>query len=478
MSNHLSPAQALPIDVLHSILKWVTLEEKSPLHGYSLELENVKELLTVSSTWRQVALEFLWRKLDLNIDVSRSIVRLYSPEWVGNNALPHNAVNLVKKISINVLLSDIVSGKAHRLLDNYIGNTKCFPLANRLTLTIVEYMDYHADDKDMAIANALEFAKLLKSMAPSSMTIELSCYGDDWQATNNDLGSNLGEEVLGALADVLYANTKCTHLLLREADVNPLAVVNFIPPLSSLTMTYMVLPDMHTSLAHKSASTLQYLEIALDDANTLVFDQNGEAVVYPSMQYLQLSTRSSNSSNVRVMSSTTTPFPVLRSLKLDTPYPFDDDVLFRGNTATLKSLGLFLHYNAIVMLNKKRVFENRQLSLQSVCVYGFWTNRDNSDTSEMETNKFLDCLMAVTKRIKVPYLIVDKVRISAIKAGQVFNNITVFEVHQGSLSIFEMLSTLKALPALANFRGGISGLGPELESVTADELPDYIASTY
>ncbi|KAJ2039117.1 hypothetical protein H4S03_001900 [Coemansia sp. S3946] len=130
------------------------------------------------------------------------------------------------------------------------------------------------------------------------------------------------------------------------------------------------------------------------------------------------------------------------------------------------------------MLNKKRVFENRQLSLQSVCVYGFWTNRDNSDTSEMETNKFLDCLMAVPKRIKVPYLIVDKVRISAIKAGQVFNNITVFEVHQGSLSIFEMLSTLKALPALANFRGGISGLGPELESITADELPDYIASTY
>ncbi|KAJ2049473.1 hypothetical protein H4S04_003202 [Coemansia sp. S16] len=41
-----------------------------------------------------------------------------------------------------------------------------------------------------------------------------------------------------------------------------------------------------------------------------------------------------------------------------------------------------------------------------------------------------------------------------------------------------MLSTLKALPALANFRGGISGLGPELESITADELPDYIASTY
>ncbi|KAJ2432112.1 hypothetical protein GGF41_000193 [Coemansia sp. RSA 2531] len=37
---------------------------------------------------------------------------------------------------------------------------------------------------------------------------------------------------------------------------------------------------------------------------------------------------------------------------------------------------------------------------------------------------------------------------------------------------------LKSLPALVELRSSISGPGPELEHISAEELPGYIASTY
>ncbi|KAJ2417816.1 hypothetical protein GGF41_005294, partial [Coemansia sp. RSA 2531] len=131
-------------------------------------------LLAVSSTWRQVALEFLWHKLSLTIDATPDNVRLHSPKWLKANMLPYNASNLTKEICVSVSLPDIVSGVAHKLLFNYIGDTKRFLLAYKLTVLISDYKSLNIDATDVAITNALEFAELLKSMAPSALTREIA----------------------------------------------------------------------------------------------------------------------------------------------------------------------------------------------------------------------------------------------------------------------------------------------------------------
>ncbi|KAJ2869005.1 hypothetical protein GGH93_006293, partial [Coemansia aciculifera] len=63
----------------------------------------------------------------------------------------------------------IVSGIAYKLLIDYIGDTKCFPFVNKLSIKIFDFSEKHDVVNDMAIFNALEFAKLLKSMAPTVM---------------------------------------------------------------------------------------------------------------------------------------------------------------------------------------------------------------------------------------------------------------------------------------------------------------------
>ncbi|KAJ2406104.1 hypothetical protein GGF41_006982, partial [Coemansia sp. RSA 2531] len=123
MTNHLSPAQDLHVDILRSILKWVVNEQRSPLHASSCEKSHLKELLTVSSTWRQAALECLWRELTFSIDIPTNKVYLERPVWVKQKSLPHNVENLAKEIHVCAPMSGIASGMAQKLLVDYLGDT-------------------------------------------------------------------------------------------------------------------------------------------------------------------------------------------------------------------------------------------------------------------------------------------------------------------------------------------------------------------
>ncbi|KAJ2419955.1 hypothetical protein GGF41_004439, partial [Coemansia sp. RSA 2531] len=69
-----------------------------------------------------------------------------------------------------------------------------------------------------------------------------------------------------------------------------------------------------------------------------------------------------------------------------------------------------------------------------------------------------------------------KVCLSAIEHGQGFKSIKILHLCD-SLSVFDVFSMLKAIPALVEFRCGIKSLGPELDNISDSELPDYIAST-
>ncbi|KAJ1907898.1 hypothetical protein LPJ71_003982, partial [Coemansia sp. S17] len=54
----------------------------------------------------------------------------------------------------------------------------------------------------------------------------------------------------------------------------------------------------------------------------------------------------------------------------------------------------------------------------------------------------------------------------------------VLNMHLDNPSFFNILSLVKALPALVDLNSSINGLGPELENIAIEELPDHIASTY
>ncbi|KAJ2335465.1 hypothetical protein GGH92_008024, partial [Coemansia sp. RSA 2673] len=105
--------------------------------------------------------------------------------------------------------------------------------------------------------------------------------------------------------------------------------VDHIPPLSMIKISWYESPDIHASLVRKSANSLQYLDIETSKPGMIIYDTNGEAVIFPNLQHLQLSTFSVDQSVSKSTITRPAPFPVLKTLRLRLSYPFTDDVVFR-----------------------------------------------------------------------------------------------------------------------------------------------------
>ncbi|KAJ2040495.1 hypothetical protein H4S03_000974, partial [Coemansia sp. S3946] len=78
-----------------------------------------------------------------------------------------------------------------------------------------------------------------------------------------------------------------------------------------------------------------------------------------------------------ITTATCIPFPVLKTLRLKSLYPFTDDIIFRGNSATLEYLEFLIDKDTVNMLNSARVFENKHKVLRNLIVAKISDNDNN-----------------------------------------------------------------------------------------------------
>ncbi|KAJ2034898.1 hypothetical protein H4S03_004673, partial [Coemansia sp. S3946] len=91
MSSQVSSAQNLPSNILYKVLDYATRVVVFPSVDYS---PVIKECLSVSFVWREAALEYLWKELNLDIDNEGNSIYFNRYKWVKNFKLPSNAVAL------------------------------------------------------------------------------------------------------------------------------------------------------------------------------------------------------------------------------------------------------------------------------------------------------------------------------------------------------------------------------------------------
>ncbi|KAJ2458751.1 hypothetical protein GGF42_001884 [Coemansia sp. RSA 2424] len=113
-------------------------------------------------------------------------------------------------------------------------------------------------------------------------------------------------------------------------------------------------------LARQSAMTLQYLRINAHnrgDISGLIKDTtSGNYVEYRQLRVLKLDHYTWFVSENKPVAPGAVLFPCLQLLHVANDIPFGDDVLFRGNAATLKCLKMKLTCKDVMMLQKCRVF--------------------------------------------------------------------------------------------------------------------------
>ncbi|KAJ2462173.1 hypothetical protein GGI03_004644 [Coemansia sp. RSA 2337] len=382
--------------------------------------DDMTELMYVCQTWRQAALEYMWRELSLTINEEDKTIFVNNPKSSKLFKLPVNAEYLVREIRISVSMCSIINGTAYKLLAEYMGDTPpSLPLARKLFIMIVDYPIEEFLTRDNAITEAQRFVQLLQSISQMpTLTTEIKYNGDVRRFTE------VVEDAYAVLVNSLCHNAKCSKLDLNKLGYFRERMIEHLPAITSLVL-------------HK-----------VEDSVSLP-----EAV----------------------------PFPKLKSLGVYSVFPFTDDAIFQADSNSLEYLNIYVDYETVTMLNNSRRFQNIAKHLKKVVIQKEEDIDDNglSDVPKTIMDKFIAKLAGSAHYLG---LLATPVATSFIDVATVqhhnFENTRILDVRHTPLSLFKVLQLLKALPSLSKLFCGNGYLGSELDCMPSVELPDYVANTY
>ncbi|KAJ2023726.1 hypothetical protein GGI06_001297 [Coemansia sp. S85] len=375
-------------------------------------------------------------------------------------------------------MSSVVGGSSLRLLTEYLGDCR-FPIANKLYVTINGYHTEARESREVAIANINAFSLFLRSLVPADVAVKLACVSEDeFMAINESTVGMMYEEYFEVFAGSLYAGAREAMLNLNDIKLSHLSSIDAIPMLSRLELDCLLSSKAHTALVVKASPVLQYLSIGIRNASALLQDDDGRDVTYLNLQYLQMHFCDRSYPEVDQTINDFVAFPVLKHLTLASVYPFADDVLFRGNSATLEYLNIPMNWGVISMLHKKGVFECDRKALKAAIVREADDHEDISRVSDTTMSKFLHCFACHAQYLSLPPSLLNYISITESRHKNSFKNVQVLNMVSRVLSFYEILCLLETFPVLTKLQCGIAGLGPEFQHLSDEEVPDHIVANY
>ncbi|KAJ2800434.1 hypothetical protein H4S07_005180, partial [Coemansia furcata] len=340
----------------------------------------LQELLSVCSTWRQSALDYMWREYRIIICESKDIVYNSRPKWFDNYWHPSRTAHLVRELGIHIPWFRLFNGDARKLLAEYMRYTPLLPLVHKIRIVISDEMGNPDYMNVTANNNVLEFSLLLQSLTPAVSSIDVKF--EDGSSSMR----KIEERVFGEFLKSLFANSQHTVLDIMELNLGQATTIECIPQLTSLKLCCLSTTDVPIGLVHKCANTLQQLGVTTCKPKELFYDAQGNVIVYPNVVDFELSAypriRPVDIKSIENI----VPFPCLKKLVMQNRYPYSDDVLFRGNSDTLEQLTLPIDGDTVTMLTQYQVFEGRNKVLRLVNIGEAPTNSDLTHVAEAETN--------------------------------------------------------------------------------------------
>ncbi|KAJ1958167.1 hypothetical protein GGI12_004806 [Dipsacomyces acuminosporus] len=195
--------------------------------------------------------------------------------------------------------------------------------------------------------NALEFCARIKRLFPNLKATNFSCLGVE---AYPDILSAIVSNLTSIKPSGFEFTGSIRHLNL--ADLGHLV---------NLTRFHLFDPNSrmdYVELICRNASTLEDLSICR--VRGKAFEKLIDGVVYPRLKSLNVVAVDHVPSG-KYVAPQTAPFPALISLKCTGGYPFDDDILFKGNGRTLEKLRLELTPWLAKIIAKFNVFAQNKL---------------------------------------------------------------------------------------------------------------------
>ncbi|KAJ2458912.1 hypothetical protein GGF42_001779 [Coemansia sp. RSA 2424] len=326
-------------------------------------------------------------------------------------------------------------------------------------------------------ANIAAFVQRLKEMVPAARDVIMKC--------NTEKSLQRGDkhmvDLVQQLFDLAEKHTTINYAIFRIAyyvDLTPISnIVN-------IRCSVRDKPDPMLALARRCAQTLQTLDIHDGCASAMSrFIQDpdsGAYAEYPRLQILIINTFAAYVTSLRPVFNGAVPFPSLCRLRIDSDYPFDDDVAFRGNSATLESLRLALQPATVAMLKKYSVFTpTSHPKLHCVDIHSLQHYEPCPFASFASYTQFVLSIApdAAVRAMDGPSVF-DEDHPQALSVLGKHASIQVLVLHNVSLTFCDAINLIKSLPLLSDLHTAVptfDGLG---QGIDMAELPDYVRSTY
>ncbi|KAJ2058673.1 hypothetical protein GGI17_004900 [Coemansia sp. S146] len=493
MDSPQSLFQTLPMLLVRKVVEYLEGRSRT-LFDIDISKHNEKKavltpLLLVSERWRTAALESICDNCRLTFNYSSRAVKVTIPAWPASFSYPRFLKShLVKRVVVPLYLwKYMCDGAFCEALSTIEYENLSFPNANTLVLLLSKATDNDASTTAVTTKEkVVNFARSLMYLTPVARSVSLRLLSLCKLEPNY-------EQLYDALVSELY-HGKITSLDVRNRldQVEPTSVGHFPLSLSLLGVSGLTSithgPDMFSRpfalLAYLNANTLKKLDIEIaEEMNWLDLIYGGTEVsaVYSELESLSL--------KIVVVPYTTTwaaiedvaSFPKLSTLDLSGGYPFDDDLLFRGNGGMLQNLQIPFSAIARNILGRFGVLERGGVTRMNRICIGVVTIQDSAFVSgsvkvpiEQQVQRMAE--LAVTLRqnndmtgFRMFYAIRDATSTTTLQHLEL-NKVNLLATH-----IFHLITTF---PNLVSLSCNIYELGPSIDEIPADERPSRLRTKY
>ncbi|KAJ2750450.1 hypothetical protein GGI19_005102, partial [Coemansia pectinata] len=328
-------------------------------------------------------------------------------------------------------------------------------------------------DDSVAMANISAFVQRIKEMTPMLREIEVvsGCPSADWTLDYRHVHS-----LVTRLFQLVPRIVHTAHGGYRSPELQLGSIAN---------LTHIDFKDRGidfiAQVAQQNAQTLQSLCIATDvgDISLLIKTGSGDYVEYAQLQVLKLNHLSREHIYEWPTFPGAVPFPKLRLLSVTKYYPFGDDVVFRGNSATLEYLSLIIGRMTSVIIRDCGVFTpSSHPKLKCVKIFAkgnLYPTYFNTRTAYM---RFL-LNIAPNAAVRTFSGLTSMPTLSnTLLVFEGYANIQVLGLPDFRLQLWEAVTIIHSLPLLSDLHSQLPVLGRLPDNVTRNELPMYVAVKY
>ncbi|KAJ2862486.1 hypothetical protein GGH94_004240 [Coemansia aciculifera] len=509
--DNLSAFQILPHHVVKLIVDHVAGCSRLRFDGvttYSDEYKTLQmPLLWVCNNFRAFVHQRFCQvhRLTLKNDQDSVEARLYS--WPTScKELGYPTHLLAKELRFDLDIESVYSGKALQLLSGAAYEGCSFPLVCKLNIDLTidvegcynwepegddlrdDGLEPDSDNDDTpktryvcppdTADNITAFVQRVKQMAPMISEIDVTPFDE----VENLLKSR-NVHILDLVQQLFGIVEKHTVI---TCGSDPLVKYFDLEAIGDLVyMDCSLDTDCNdvTPLIRRSTQTLQFLDIDIGNADvtSLLKDPDGGGFLeYPCLQTLILRSFYDTAALPKVVFKDIVPFPRLLHLSLLSPYPFGDDIVFRGNYSTLEYLEMRLFPETVSVFKKYRVFTPTSHS-KLKCLKIRMPLRRVPDIFATAT-EYMQFVLSIAPGASVR-VIPDLAKYPedcnlALSALKGHGCIQILSLRDTSLSLWEALTLVKSLPLLSDLTTRAPDLGELPLGVSMAGLPEYVRAAY